>query len=347
LIVAEPIRRLTHPLLPTAVVGSYAVPEWLERMKTDYFQRRISATTLEEVEEVAIKAAIKDQELAGIHVVTDGELRRDNLIDHFAVQLPGVEIDRRQKAYYYDFYESVVRHPLPAAPLHLLDEFIFARGLTDRELKFTVTGPHSLVKRIQDEYYHDERDFALHLAALMNDELKRLVEAGATFIQIDEPYWGGFPEDLGWGVEALNRLVDGVEAHIGLHVCYGNRYGKPSWEGSYRFLFPHILDAHVHQLLLEFARKGLDDLALFKEFPNQFELGMGVIDVKDDRVELPSEVAGRIRRGLEYVPAERLWVNPDCGLNQLPPRIAQQKLQALAAGAQVVRDELGAGSARG
>jgi len=327
-------------------VGSYSVPEWLERMKTDYFQRRISAATMEEVEQVAIKAAIKDQELASIDVVTDGELRRDNLIDHFAVRLPGVEIDRRQKAYYYDFFDSVVRHPLPSGPLHLVDEFTFAKDLTDRVLKFTVTGPHSLVKRIHDEHYRDEAAFALRLAELMNAELKGLVEAGATFIQIDEPYWGGFPEDLTWGVEAVNRLVDGVNAHLGLHVCYGNRYGKPSWEGSYRFLFPHILEAKVHQLLLEFARKGTDDLALFKDFPNQFELGMGVIDVKDDRVELPQEVAGRIRQGLEIVPPERLWVNPDCGLNHLPEPIAFQKLQALAEGARIVREELGMGTGR-
>jgi len=315
-------------------------------MKTDYFQRRISAATMGEVEQVAIKAAIKDQELADIDVVTDGELRRDNLIDHFAVRLPGVEIDRRQKAYYYDFYDSVVRHPLPNGPLHLVDEFTFAKDLTDRTLKFTVTGPHSLVKRIHDEQYHDEAAFAFRLADLMNAELERLVEAGATFIQIDEPYWGGFPEDLPWGVEALNRLVDGLDAHLGLHVCYGNRYGKPSWEGSYRFLFPHILNANVHQLLLEFARKGTDDLALFKEFPNRFELGMGVIDVKDDRVELPQEVAGRIRKGLEFVPPERLWVNPDCGLNHMPAPIAFLKLRALAEGARIVRDELVEGTRR-
>src|SRR5215217_5714399 len=131
----------------------------------------------------------------------------------------------------------------------------------------------------------------------MNAELKTLAAAGANFIQIDEPYWGGFPEDLDWGIEALNVLVAGVDAHFGLHVCYGNRYGKPSWEGSYRFLFPRILDARVDQLLLEFARKGPDDLVLFREYPSALELGMGVVDVKDTRVETPEEVAARIRRG--------------------------------------------------
>jgi 5-methyltetrahydropteroyltriglutamate--homocysteine methyltransferase len=328
-------------LLPTAVVGSYSVPEWLERVKTDYFQRRVSAETLDEIHDVAIKAAVKDQELAGIDVLTDGELRRDNMVDHFAVRLAGVEIDRRQKPYYYDYYESVVRHPLPMAPLRLADEFLFVRRLTDREVKLSVTGPHTLVKRIRDDWYGDERAFALDLARVLNAELKALVAAGATFIQVDEPYWGGFPDDLDWAVEALNALVDGVEARIGLHVCYGNRYGKPSWEGSYRFLFPRILDARVDQLLLEFARKGTDDLALFREFPNRFELGMGVVDVKDDRVETPETVAARIRRGLDVLPPERLWLNPDCGLRHLAPAVAFAKLAALAQGAALVRQELG------
>src|SRR5581483_8075671 len=146
-------------LLPTAVVGSYAVPEWLERIKTDYFQRRISSETLEEVHDVAIKAAIKDQELAGIDVITDGELRRDNMVDYFAVRLAGVDIDRRQKAYYYDYYDAVVRHPLPLAPLRLAGEFRFTQRLTDHQVKYSVTGPHTLVKRIRDDCYHDERAF--------------------------------------------------------------------------------------------------------------------------------------------------------------------------------------------
>jgi 5-methyltetrahydropteroyltriglutamate--homocysteine methyltransferase len=265
------------------------------------------------------------------------------MVDYFAVRLAGVEIDRRQKAYYYDYYDAVVRHPLPRAPLRLADELRFAQHLTDREVKYSITGPHTLVKRLRDDCYHDERAFALDLARVLNAELKALAAAGATFIQIDEPYVSGFTEDLDWAVDALNVLVDGVEARIGLHVCYGNRYGKPSWEGSYRFLFPRILDARVDQLLLEFARKGLDDLSLFREYPGSFDLGMGVIDVKDTRIEAPEEVAALIRRGLEAVPPERLWLNPDCGLRHLAPDVAFGKLEALARGAAIVRGELGAG----
>src|SRR5579885_425964 len=166
-------------LLPTAVVGSYAVPEWLERLKTDYHQRRLSAATLDAIHDVVIKAALKDQERAGLDVVTDGELRRDNLVDHLLVRLPGVEIDRRQKAYYYDYYDAVVRGPLPQAPLGLVAEFQFAQRLTDRLVKYCLPGPHTLVKRLRDEYYGDPRALGLALARVLNAELRALVAAGA------------------------------------------------------------------------------------------------------------------------------------------------------------------------
>lgn len=334
---------MSDRMLPTAAVGSYSVPEWLDRVRGRYFEQglgELGGLLLDDIHATAIKAAIKDQELAGLDVLTDGELRRDNMIDHFASRLAGVEMDRRSQTDYYDYANSVVRQALPIASLHLVPEFEFARDLTDRELKFTVTGPHAFVKRIRDEWYHDEREFALALAQVFNHELKELVTAGATCIQIDEPGFSAFPDDLNWGIEAINTMVEGVDAHVALHVCYGNRYGRPSWEGSYRFLFPHILAANVQELILEFARKGTDDLLLFKEFGNDFVLGMGVIDVKDHRVESPAVVAGLIRRGLDVVPPERLSLNPDCGLRHLPPDVAVRKLGALVEGAAIVRSEV-------
>ena len=139
------------PVLPTTVVGSYSMPGWLERLKTEYFARRISRHDLDEIHDAAVKAAIKDQEIAGIDVVTDGELRRDNMIDYFAERLPGVQLDRSSKKFYYDFYDSVVRGKLPMASLGLVDDFRFLRQYTERETKFSITGPHSLVKRIRNE----------------------------------------------------------------------------------------------------------------------------------------------------------------------------------------------------
>ncbi len=328
------------PILPTTVVGSYSMPGWLERMKTEYFGRRISRRDLDEIHETASKAAIKDQEVAGIDIVTDGELRRDNMIDYFVERFPGVQIDRSSKKFYYDFYESSVVGKLPMAPLGLADDFRFLRANTEKETKFCITGPHSLSKRIRNQFYPSEEAFAMDLARVMNLELKELTKAGARLIQIDEPYYSGFPDDLSWGVKVLNTMVEGVEAKIALHICYGNRYGKPSWEGSYRYLFPRILDAKVHQLTLEFARRGGEDLDLFKEFAAPFDLGVGVIDVKTNAVETPDMVAERIRKALEVLPADRIFILPDCGCLHLPRDVAFAKLSAMVEGTRLVRKEL-------
>jgi 5-methyltetrahydropteroyltriglutamate--homocysteine methyltransferase len=328
------------PLLPTAVVGSYSMPSWLERVKNDYLARRISRHDLDEIHDAVVKAAIKDQEAAGVDVVSDGELRRDNMIDHFAERLPGIQIDHASKKFYYDFYDSVVRGRMPSGSLGLVEELRFLRRFTDRRAKISITGPHSLVKRIRNEFYPSEEAFALDIARVMNLELRELVKAGATDVQIDEPYYSGFPEDVPWAIGAVNAMVDGVDARLSLHVCYGNRYGKPSWEGSYRYLFPAVLGARVQQLTLEFARRGEDDVHLFREFEPSFALGLGVIDVKTHDVETPAVVAERIRAALAIIPAERLAVNPDCGCVHLPRDVAFAKLAAMVEGAGLVRREL-------
>jgi 5-methyltetrahydropteroyltriglutamate--homocysteine methyltransferase len=333
-------------LLPTTVVGSYSVPEWLERLKTEYYQRRISAAHLDEIQEVAIKAAIKDQERAGIDIVSDGELRRDNDIDYFLARIPGVHIAQRAKSDYYDYYDAVVTAPLPedekAASLGLAGDFEFTRALTDRPVKFSFTGPFSLSRRIaiSDGSYRDPAELVLALARRLNTEARCLTAAGARFLQIDEPFLAGYPEQAALAVEAVNIVTDGVPATWALHVCYGNRYARPSWEGHYDFLFPAVLEARVDQLVLEFARKGLEDLRLIKEYAWPSALGLGVIDVKSPAVETPDLVASRIRRALEYVDPGRLVVNPDCGLRHLAPDVARRKLRAMVAGAAIVRSEL-------
>jgi 5-methyltetrahydropteroyltriglutamate--homocysteine methyltransferase len=319
------------------------MPHWLERLKGDYFARRISGRDLDEIYDAATKAAIKDQEIAGIDIVTDGEMRRDNMVDYFIERFPGIQIDRSSKKFYYDFYDSSVRGKLPMGSLGLVGDYTFLRQFTDRAAKFCVTGPHCLTKRINNQFYQSEEALATDIARVMNLELKALVKAGAQYIQIDEPYYSGFPEDIGWGVNVINTLVDGVDANVSLHICYGNRYGKPSWEGSYRYLFPAILKAKVQQLTLEFARRGGEDLDLFKEFDAPFDLGLGVIDVKTDDIESPELVANHIRKALEILPAERINVLTDCGCFHLARDVAFAKMKAMVEGARIVRKELGRG----
>ena len=335
-------------LLPTTVVGSYSVPEWLERLKTEYYQRRISAQHLAEIHEVAIKAAVKDQELAGIDIVSDGELRRDNDVDYFLARIPGVQIPQRAKTDYFDYYDAEVTRPLPELPggaqtspgLGLADDFRFTRQLTDKPVKFSFTGPFSLSRRIRDEAYAEPGELVRALARRLNAEARELAEAGADLLQIDEPFLAGYPEQVELAVEAVNIVTEGVPVTWALHVCYGNRYARPSWEGHYDFLFPAVKAARVDQIVLEFARKGLDDLRLIQQHGWDKWLGLGVIDVKSSEVEPAELVASRIRRALDYVPADRLMINPDCGLRHLAPEVARQKLRAMVAGVALVRAEL-------
>jgi len=332
---------MSLPLLPTTVIGSYSMPAWLERAKNDYLQRRVSRHDLDEMHDAGRKAAIKDMEVAGVDILSDGELQRDNYIDYFAERLPGVQVDLGSKRFYYDFYEAVARSKPATGSLGLVDEVRFLNRFTTRRFKIAVTGPHALVKRIRNLYAASEEEFALDVGRVLNLELREMVRAGCREIQIDEPYYGGFSEDLAWAVRAVNATVEGVDANISLHICYGNRYGKPSWAGDYRYLFPAILDARVHQLTLEFARRGDEDLHLFAEFQVPFVLGLGVIDVKSHEVESPGFVADRIRRALAIVPAARLAIAPDCGCVHLPRDVAFAKLCAMVEGTRLIRKELG------
>ena len=331
---------MTLPILPTAVIGSYSMPAWLERAKNDYLSRRVSRHDLDDMHEAARKSAIKDQEVAGVDIVSDGELQRDNMIDYFTERLPGVQVDLGSKRFYYDFYDTEVRSKLATGSLGLTEEVKFLKRYTDHPTKVSVSGPHTLVKRIRNSFYPSEAEFALELGRALNFELKEMARTGVTELQIDEPYYSGFPEDLPWAVKAINAAVEGVNVNVTLHICYGNRYGKPSFEGSYRYLFPAILDAKVQAVSLEFARRGGDDLQLFKEFSPPFALGLGVIDVKSHDVESPGIVADRIKRALDVLPADRLLVSPDCGCVHLPRDLAFSKLSAMAEGTRLVRETL-------
>jgi 5-methyltetrahydropteroyltriglutamate--homocysteine methyltransferase len=333
---------MTLPLLPTTVVGSYSVPEWLERLKTDYYRNRISRSHLHEIHDMAVKAALKDQETAGIDIVSDGELRRDNDIDYLLARIPGVQIPVTVKSFYYDYYDAVIAEPLPTepVPLGLVDDFSFTRQHTDRPVKFSFTGPFSLSRRVQNKAYSKSADLVRAFAHVLNAEARALAAQGAKLLQIDEPFLAGYPEDVGVAVEAINIVTKGVDATWGLHVCYGNRYARPSWESHYDFLFPAVLDATVDQLILEFARKGYDDLEVIQRFGWDRALGLGVVDVKSEDVEPAELIAQRIRRALDTIAPEKLIINPDCGLRHLPADVARAKLTAMVEGTAAVRRTL-------
>jgi 5-methyltetrahydropteroyltriglutamate--homocysteine methyltransferase len=330
-------------LLPAAVIGSYPVPEWLGRMRNDWYAGRISRRHLDEAHEMAIKAAVLDQQLVGLDIISDGELRRDNDIDYLLARISGVEIRQRAKVDYFDYYDAAVASPLPASDrLGLVDDFRFVRQLTKLPVKVSITGPFSLARRIDDTAYPDHGDLVRALAQVLAEEAGRLAEAGAAILQIDEPFLAGRPEEIELAVEAINIVTAGARVSWSLHVCYGNRYARPLWEGHYDFLFPLVKQTNVDLLALEFARTGDDDLRLLEQNGWDRGLGLGVIDVKSEQVESADLVAARIRRALRVVSPDRLVINPDCGLRHVPLPIARAKLAAMVAGAAQVRAELAA-----
>lgn len=334
--------------LPTTVIGSYSVPDWLGRLKDDFHQRRISAQHLGEVHEVAIKAAIKDQERAGVDIVSDGELRRDNDVDYLLARMPGLEVDSTPKQSYFDYLDVTAHHRIPepgSLPLGLVDDYLYADEQTDRPIKFSFTGPFSLSCRISDTGSVDRAELVRDLARALNREASRLAQAGATIMQIDEPFLAGHPAAVDLAMEAVDIVTTDVDVDWSLHVCYGNRYARPSWEGHYDFLFPAVLDTNVDELVLEFARKGYDDLELFRRHDWDRRVGLGVIDVKSHTTETADEVASRIRHALDIVEPHQLTVNPDCGLRHVPPSIARAKLAAMVDGARQVRAEVSSSGA--
>lgn len=332
------------PPLPTTVVGSFPVPEWMERLKTDYFRGRVSRAQLADVHDMAVKAALRDQELAGIDIVSDGELRRDNDIDYFLARLPGIQSARSTKDFYFDYHDLSLPASLPPATgdelSWLADDYAFTATQTAAPIKFSFTGPYSLARRLRHHTDTDQRGLVLDLAHRLNGAAHALAARGATLLQIDEPFLAGYPGDVDLAVDGVNAVCAGVDVSWALHVCYGNRYARPSWEGHYDFLFPAVLDARVDQLVLEFARKGYADLPVIEKCGWDRRIGLGVIDVKSQEVETPGTVANRIRAALDLVPAEQLVVNPDCGLRNLSGAVARAKLAAMVSGVAEVRGTL-------
>jgi 5-methyltetrahydropteroyltriglutamate--homocysteine methyltransferase len=336
------------PLLPTTVIGSYSYPRWLDQVRELGKRQTLTPAEVEEAHDNAVKSAITDQELAGVDLITDGELRRETMVYFFSMRIHGFDMAGKMKS--IGNLDPSIQMPDPVVRdrvrrkegLGMDRHFRFLHEYARHRTKVCVTGPQMLAKRATNEFYATDRELVFDLADILNEELRGLVNAGCEFIQIDEPVWVGYPQDMPWLVEAFNRLVKGVQAKIALHTCYGNYQLKKLFSGEYAQLFPAILETHADQLSFEFAVSDGAGLDLFKTYRTDKEIVAGVIDVKSEQVESPDLVAGRIRQALEYIPAEKLWLSPDCGMKFMPRERAFRKLQAMVAGARIVRKELGA-----
>jgi 5-methyltetrahydropteroyltriglutamate--homocysteine methyltransferase len=344
------------PLIPTTVCGSHGLPSWLHLVREAAEAGRLGPADLQESHEDAVRIAIRDQIEAGIDVISDGEMRRVTFIRGFYDRLSGIRplpIPRRLGPPNYDThcpYEVVDRITAPQG-LGIVDEYRFARPLAEGPLRVAVPGPITLLIPLRrGGPYASEDTLLADLIALVNREMRALVEAGCELIQIDEPnYVMGAGKHrvikgaAGPMIEALNAAVDGVRAKLALHVCFGNAHNNSfATPRRYRPLYPSLLDARVHQFVLEYANREMSEIELWSEFATDKEIAVGVIDVKAFRVETPEEVAERSRLALKHIPAERLWLVPDCGLWETPRWVGVAKLRSMAQAARIVRRELGA-----
>ena len=337
------------PCLPTTVIGSYSFPAWLEKVRELARTGGLTAAEAAEAHDNAVRSAVLDQETAGVDIITDGELRRETMVNFFSMRIDGFDMAGKMKPIgnldpSIQMLDPVVRGKVRRrGSLGMDDHFRFLKSVARARTKVCVTGPQMLAKRATNEYYPGDRELIFDLAGILNTELKGLVAAGCDFIQIDEPVWVGYPQDMPWLVESFNALVEGVRAKIALHTCYGNYQLKKLFRGQYEELFPAILETRADQISMEFAVSDGEGLDLFTRYRSDKEIVVGVIDVKDPAIETPEIVAGRIRKALRHVPAEKLYISPDCGMKFMPRDRAFGKLRAMVEGTRIVRKELGAG----
>jgi len=339
------------PLLPTSLVGSYAQPDWLiDRKKlAGRFPPRVRAKELwrvgpeflDQAQDDATLIAIRDQERAGLDIVTDGEMRRESYSNRFATALEGVDIDNPGTALDRSGHPNPVprvvgkvrrKHPVEVRDVQ------FLRANTDRAIKITVPGPFTMSQQAQNDFYEDEQAMVLDYAAAVNAEIKDLFAAGADVVQIDEPYMQARPDKARQiGLNGLKAALDGVTGTTAIHICFGYAAIIHQRPEGYSFL-PELAGTPVQQISIETAQSKLD-CAVLGKLPGKTII-LGTLDLSDMTIEQPETVAARIRRALPHVPAERIVVAPDCGLKYLPREVAFGKMQAMVEGAKIVRAEL-------
>ena len=336
--------------LTTSVVGSYAHPPWFVAAMAAAGRGELGPADVEEALADAVDTAIRDQEDAGVEVISDGEMRRAGFFTaEFYRHLTGLRAlspPRRLGPGGHDQqHRFEVLEPI-AAPdgLGVVAEFEAARLRTRRPLKVTLPGPFTLSGRLRSGpggVYPDRAAAAAAFVPILDAEIRALVAAGARFIQVDEPSPAIHPDAPADFVALLSTAVAGAReapnVRLGAHLCFGNFLGRPLAKRTYRPVLDRLLRFPVDELVLEFANREMTELDVLEAVVERFDVAVGVIDVKSYYLETPEDVAERIEAVLRHVPAERLSLVPDCGFSQTARWAARAKLQALVAGRDLVR----------
>jgi 5-methyltetrahydropteroyltriglutamate--homocysteine methyltransferase len=339
----------------TTVVGSLPKPAWLYQQRplagpgTDHHGSgadwNFEGELLERAQDDATRLAIHTQESAGIDIISDGEQRRKSYLTYIANRLTGFDYESLAEKWIRDGRRLAqvgrcvgpVGWPGPLA----VDDLRFLKAETTRPVKMTLPGPMTIVDSTFDAHYGNDRDFAMAVAAAINMEALELDKLGPAVIQIDEPVFSRYPEQVAdWGIEALDRCLEGVNAATAVHVCYS--YAMPGVprpiKPSYPVILAELERSSVEQLALEFEAPRLDP-ALLELCPSKTVL-FGCVDNGNDTVEAPDWIAGRLMQAARYHDPEKLQAAPDCGLVPLSPELARAKLHALVAGARLAREKL-------
>ena len=319
----------------TTTVGSFPKPPHLERARQQHARGEIAADALFQLERDETVKLIRRQEEIGLDILVDGELYRGDMTTYFAERMPGFAISNPVRSYGNRYY----RKPIAVGPIRrtkplTVEWWKFAQAQTKQPIKGMLTGPYTMMDWSFNEHYPSREAMAMDLAAAINEEALALQEAGAKYIQIDEPAVSVRPDELPLAVKALGRAAQGLKAKTITHICYGD----------FDVIYPALLDLPVDQIDLEMANSRYDLLERFKSQPFTKEIGYGVLDVHNHRVETKDEVKQGILRGLEVLKPEQMYVDPDCGLKTRTMDEAFAKLEVMVQAVREVRAERGIGA---
>ncbi|WP_129116447.1 methionine synthase [Halegenticoccus tardaugens] len=337
----EQFRPKDHPnehFLLTTVVGSYPKPKWLNRA-TDLAEdpdSKFTESHLDEAHDDACRLITDEHERAGLDTVVDGEMRRNEMVEFFAHRIRGYEFNGPVKVWGHNYFDKPsVAETVAYDEPWLVDEFEFTTDAASRPVKVPITGPYTLANWSFNEAYDTEEALAYDLADLVNTEIEKLVEAGARYIQIDEPALATTPDDHAIVGECLERIVADVpeEIRIGLHVCYGD----------YSRIYPELNDFPIDEFDVELCNGGYEQVDVFTEPEFEPDLALGVVDAHTAEVEPVEEIKENILQGFAIVPPEKLTISPDCGLKLLPREIAYGKMENMVKAAREVEAALDAG----
>lgn len=341
---------MTNTLLPTSIVGSLPKPSWLSETETLWSPWKLEGAALAEGKQDAMRAAVLEQTRRGIDIISDGEQTRQHFVTTFIEHLSGVDFENKQTVLIRDRYEASVPSVVGAverkAPVFVRDAK-FLRTLTDRQIKWTLPGPMTMVDTLHDAYYGSREKLAWEFAAILNQEAKELEAAGVDVIQFDEPAFNVFFDEVAdWGVAALERACEGLKAETVAHICFG--YGikaNNDWKATlgtqwrhYEKSFPLLQRSTIDTISLESHHSNVPLEVV--ELVRGKRVMLGAIDVANQQVETPEEVAETLRKALAYVDTDKLMPSTNCGMAPFPRDVALAKLNALSAGAAVLREEL-------